>query len=95
MNLQDLKHKSPAELLDFAESLQIENASTLRRQDGESVPVETIMQPVVYASVTCSGDVAARIMRANAIRSAAKSSAAQVSLEKREYHSILLRHIEA
>jgi transcription termination factor Rho len=33
MNLQDLKHKSPAELLDFAESLQIENASTLRRQD--------------------------------------------------------------
>jgi transcription termination factor Rho len=33
MNLQDLKHKSPAELLEFAESLQIENASTLRRQD--------------------------------------------------------------
>src|SRR5690348_7041464 len=33
MNLQDLKHKSPGELLDFAESLQIENASTLRRQD--------------------------------------------------------------
>jgi len=33
MNLQELKHKSPAELLEFAESLQIENASTLRRQD--------------------------------------------------------------
>ena len=33
MNLQDLKHKSPAELLEFAEGLQIENASTLRRQD--------------------------------------------------------------
>jgi transcription termination factor Rho len=33
MNLQDLKHKSPPELLEFAESLQIENASTLRRQD--------------------------------------------------------------
>ncbi|WP_119302639.1 transcription termination factor Rho [Dongia deserti] len=33
MNLQDLKHKSPAELLEYAESLQIENASTLRRQD--------------------------------------------------------------
>ena len=33
MNLQDLKHKSPAELLEFAESLTIENASTLRRQD--------------------------------------------------------------
>jgi transcription termination factor Rho len=33
MNLQDLKHKTPAELLEFAESMQIENASTLRRQD--------------------------------------------------------------
>lgn len=33
MNLQDLKRKTPAELLEFAESLQIENASTLRRQD--------------------------------------------------------------
>lgn len=33
MNLQELKRKSPAELLEFAESLQIENASSLRRQD--------------------------------------------------------------
>ncbi len=33
MNLKDLKRKSPAELLAFAESLQIENASSLRRQD--------------------------------------------------------------
>jgi len=33
MNLQDLKRKTPAELLEFAESLHIENASTLRRQD--------------------------------------------------------------
>jgi transcription termination factor Rho len=33
MNLQELKHKSPAELLEFAEGMQIENASTLRRQD--------------------------------------------------------------
>ncbi len=33
MNLQELKHKSPAELLAFAESLTIENASTLRKQD--------------------------------------------------------------
>src|SRR5215468_3245627 len=33
MNLQELKRKTPAELLEFAESLQIENASTLRRQD--------------------------------------------------------------
>jgi transcription termination factor Rho len=33
MNLQDLKRQTPAELLEFAESLQIENASNLRRQD--------------------------------------------------------------
>src|SRR5438094_4554015 len=33
MNLQELKRKTPAELLAFAEELQIENASSLRRQD--------------------------------------------------------------
>ncbi|GIK97973.1 MAG: transcription termination factor Rho [Alphaproteobacteria bacterium] len=33
MNLQELKRKSPAELLAFAEELQIENASNLRKQD--------------------------------------------------------------
>ena len=33
MNLQELKAKTPAELLTFAEELQIENASTLRKQD--------------------------------------------------------------
>ena len=33
MNLKDLKAKSPAELLKYAEELQIENASALRRQD--------------------------------------------------------------
>ena len=33
MHLQELKSKSPAELLAFAEELQIENASTLRKQD--------------------------------------------------------------
>ena len=33
MNLQELKSKSPTELLSFAEELQIENASTLRKQD--------------------------------------------------------------
>jgi transcription termination factor Rho len=33
MNLQELKRKTPAELLEFAESLQVENASNLRRQD--------------------------------------------------------------
>src|SRR5512145_567812 len=33
MNLQELKQKSPSELLAFAEELQIENASALRKQD--------------------------------------------------------------
>ena len=33
MHLQELKKKTPAELLAYAEELQIENASTLRKQD--------------------------------------------------------------
>ena len=33
MNLQELKAKSPADLLAYAEELQIENASSLRKQD--------------------------------------------------------------
>ncbi|CAK0776019.1 transcription termination factor Rho [uncultured Gammaproteobacteria bacterium] len=33
MNLQELKCKTPAELMAFAEELQVENASTLRKQD--------------------------------------------------------------
>lgn len=33
MHLQELKRKTPAELLAFAEELQIENASSLRKQD--------------------------------------------------------------
>ena len=33
MHLQDLKQKNPAELLAYAEDLEIENASTLRKQD--------------------------------------------------------------
>ncbi|MEX2201232.1 MAG: Rho termination factor N-terminal domain-containing protein, partial [Dongiaceae bacterium] len=33
MNLQELKKKSPPELLSYAEELNIENASNLRRQD--------------------------------------------------------------
>ncbi|WP_422369303.1 transcription termination factor Rho [Pelagibius sp.] len=33
MNLQELKAKSPADLLAFAEELEIENASALRKQD--------------------------------------------------------------
>ena len=33
MNLQELKDKSPTELLSYAEELEVENASTLRKQD--------------------------------------------------------------
>src|SRR5438876_7006015 len=33
MNLQELRRKTPAELLAYAEELQIENASSLRKQD--------------------------------------------------------------
>jgi transcription termination factor Rho len=33
MNLQELKTKSPADLLAYAEELEIENASVLRKQD--------------------------------------------------------------
>jgi len=33
MHLQDLKMKTPTELLEFAEELEVENASTMRKQD--------------------------------------------------------------
>ena len=33
MNLQELKKKSPAELISQAEKLEIENPSTLRKQE--------------------------------------------------------------
>ncbi len=33
MSLEELKQKAPAELLDFAEELEVENASTMRKQD--------------------------------------------------------------
>ena len=33
MHLKDLKAKNPSDLLTYADSLDIENASTLRKQD--------------------------------------------------------------
>ncbi|MCE2987176.1 MAG: Rho termination factor N-terminal domain-containing protein, partial [Phenylobacterium sp.] len=33
MSLQELKDKSPADLLSFAETLEIENANSMRKQD--------------------------------------------------------------
>ena len=33
MKLQELKNKTPTDLLAFAESLEVENASTMRKQE--------------------------------------------------------------
>jgi len=52
MNLQELKRKSPAELLNFAEELQVENASSLRRQD----MMFAILKQLADADATITGD---------------------------------------
>lgn len=52
MNLQELKRKSPAELLACAEELKIENAGTLRKQD----IVFAILKRLAANDVPISGD---------------------------------------
>src|SRR5262249_25789043 len=52
MNLQELKRKTPAELLAFAEELEIENASTLRKQD----MLFAILKQLAENEVPISGD---------------------------------------
>jgi transcription termination factor Rho len=52
MNLQELKQKSPADLLAFAEELQIENASSLRKQD----MMFAILKQLAENNVTIFGD---------------------------------------
>jgi transcription termination factor Rho len=52
MNLQELKRKTPAELLAFAEELQIENASSLRKQD----MMFAVLKQLAETDVTISGD---------------------------------------
>src|SRR5262244_266693 len=52
MNLQELKRKTPAELLAFAEELQIENASSLRQQD----MLFAILKQLAENDVPISGD---------------------------------------
>jgi transcription termination factor Rho len=52
MNLEELKRKSPAELLAFAEELQIENASSLRKQD----MMFAILKQLAENDVTITGD---------------------------------------
>jgi len=52
MNLQGLKRKTPAELLAFAEELEIENASSLRKQD----MLFAILKRLAENDVPISGD---------------------------------------
>ena len=51
MNLQELKKKTPADLLAFAEELKIENASTLRKQE----MMFAILKQLAENSVVISG----------------------------------------
>ena len=59
MNLQELKRKTPAELLAFAEELEIENASTLRKQD----MMFAILKQLAENDVTISGDGVLEILQ--------------------------------
>jgi transcription termination factor Rho len=52
MNLEELKRKTPAELLAFAEELQIENASSLRKQD----MMFAVLKQLAETDVPISGD---------------------------------------
>jgi transcription termination factor Rho len=52
MNLQELKRKSPGELLHFAEELHVENASSLRRQD----MMFAILKQLADTDSTITGD---------------------------------------
>ena len=52
MNLQELKKKSPADLLSFAEELEIENASTMRKQE----MMFAILKRLAENDVVISGD---------------------------------------
>jgi transcription termination factor Rho len=52
MNLEELKRKTPAELLAFAEELQIENASSLRKQD----MMFAVLKQLAENDVPISGD---------------------------------------
>ena len=52
MNLDELKRKTPAELLAFAEELQIENASSMRKQE----LMFAILKQLAENDVPISGD---------------------------------------
>src|SRR3569832_1717867 len=55
MKLQDLKDNSPTDLLEFAEELEIENASSMRKQDLLSAILKELAER--YAEITGMGVV--------------------------------------
>jgi transcription termination factor Rho len=59
MSLQELKDKSPTDLLAFAENLEIENASTLRKQD----MMFTILKALADDGVEISGSGSLEILQ--------------------------------
>ena len=59
MNLQELKKKAPAELLSFAEELEIENASTMRKQE----MMFAILKRLAENEVVISGDGVLEILQ--------------------------------
>ena len=59
MNLQELKKNTPAELLSFAEELEIENASTMRKQE----MMFAILKRLAENEVVISGDGVLEILQ--------------------------------
>jgi transcription termination factor Rho len=59
INLQDLKRKTPTELLEFAEELQVENASTLRKQD----MLFAILKQLAERDIEITGDGVLEILQ--------------------------------
>ncbi len=59
MNLQELKQKTPTQLLEYAEELEIENASTLRKQD----MMFAILKELAENDVEISGDGVLEILQ--------------------------------
>lgn len=59
MNLQELKQKTPADLLAYAEDLSIENASSLRKQE----MMFAILKQLAENEVTISGDGVLEILQ--------------------------------
>lgn len=59
MNLQELKRKSPAELLAFAEEHEVENASSMRKQD----LMFAILKKLAERDVPISGDGVVEVLQ--------------------------------